>query len=101
MACLDPESFHRLGADGTVESGTLEGLVGRLLSERKGRAASAPCDIPVLTPLSAEPGFREAFLASYLSFTDGVNLYGALQRRFNDPDLNFLPLDRTAVIRYW
>jgi hypothetical protein len=36
QACLDRSPYYRLSVDGSIEAGTLEGLVSRLLADRRG-----------------------------------------------------------------
>lgn len=44
-ACMDPDPYYRLSTDGTVEAGTLEGLISKLFTNRTGmfRVCPAHC----------------------------------------------------------
>jgi hypothetical protein len=83
-AVRDPERVLRRSADGTVEAGTLEGLVDRLLKETHDRAR--------------DDEVKRVFLATYRLFTTDQNLFKILKRRFEESGANTLsPL---GSIRY-
>ena len=69
-AVQDTEPLLRRAPDGTVEAGTLEGLVDRLIKDTYDRAK--------------DNEFRRVFLATYPLFTTGEDLFGSLKRRFEE-----------------
>ena len=69
-AVQDPDSILRRTAEGTVEAGTLEGLVDRLIKDTHDRAK--------------DNEFRRVFLASYRVFTTSEDLFKILKRRFEE-----------------
>jgi son of sevenless-like protein len=78
-AARDPQPLLRRAADGTVEAGTLEGLVDRLITETHDRAK--------------DNEVQKVFIATYRLFTTGEDLFGILRRRFDEMDdpLRFSP----------
>jgi hypothetical protein len=70
VAVRDTEPLLRRTADGTVEAGTLEGLIGRLIKDTHDRAK--------------DNEFRRVFLATYPLFTTGEDLFRSLIRRFEE-----------------
>ena len=70
VAVRDAQRVLRRSADGTVEAGTLEGLVDRLLKETHDRAK--------------DENVQKVFLATYHLFTTDENLFGVLKRRFEE-----------------
>ena len=69
-AARDPQPLLRRAADGTVEAGTLEGLVDRLVTETHDRAK--------------DNEVQRVFLTTYRLFTTGGDLLGILKRRFDE-----------------
>jgi RasGEF N-terminal motif len=69
-AIRNTERVLRGSADGTVEAGTLEGLVDRLLKETHDRAK--------------DDEFKAVFLATYRLFATDENLFEILKRHFED-----------------
>jgi son of sevenless-like protein len=69
-AARDPQPLLRRAADGTVEAGTLEGLVDRLITETHDRAK--------------DNEVQKVFIATYRLFTTGEDLFGILRRRFDE-----------------
>ena len=74
-AVMDPQAIVRRNAEGLVDAGTLEGLVGQLLADTG----------------KDQLEYRSAFLTSYRAFTTSEEVFNILQRRFDD-------MDRMAVI---
>ena len=72
-AVQDTEPLLRRTADGTVEAGTLEGLVDRLIKDTHDRAKDSE--------------FRRVFLATYPLFTTGEDLFKSLKRRFEELEM--------------
>jgi son of sevenless len=75
-AVRDPERVLRRSADGTVEAGTLEGLVDRLLKETHDRVR--------------DDEVKRVFVATYRLFTTDENLFKILKRRFEESGANTL-----------
>ena len=69
-AVQDTEPLLRRTADGTVEAGTLVGLIDRLIKDTHDRAK--------------DDEFRRVFLATYPLFTIGEDLFRSLKRRFEE-----------------
>ena len=69
-AVQDTEPQLRRTPDGTVEAGTLEGLVDRLTKDTHDRAK--------------DDEFRRVFLATYPLFTTGEDLFRSLKRRIEE-----------------
>ena len=69
-ATQDTEPLLRRSPDGTVEAGTLEGLVDRLIEDTHDRAK--------------DNEFRRVFLATYPLFTTGEDLFRRLKRRIEE-----------------
>ncbi|KAI9508854.1 ras guanine nucleotide exchange factor domain-containing protein [Russula earlei] len=69
-AVRDVERVLRRTADGTVEAGTLEGLVDRLIQNTRDHAK--------------DNEFRRVFLATYHIFTTHEDLFRILKRRFEE-----------------
>jgi len=69
-AVRDAEPLLRRTADGTVEAGTLEGLVDRVIKDTHNRAK--------------DDEVRRVFLFTYRLFTTGEDLFGRLKRRFDE-----------------
>ncbi len=67
-AVQDAEPLLRRTADGTVEAGTLEGLVDRVIKATHDRAK--------------DDEIRRVFLATYRLFTTSDDLFKNLKRRF-------------------
>ena len=66
----DTEPLLRRTADGTVEAGTLVGLIDHLIKDTHDRAK--------------DDEFRRVFLATYPLFTTGEDLFRSLKRRFEE-----------------
>lgn len=69
-AVQDAEPLLRRTADGTVEAGTLAGLIDRLIKDTHDRAK--------------DDEFRRVFLLTYPLFTTGEELFRGLKRRFEE-----------------
>lgn len=69
-AVRDTQPLVRRTADGTVEAGTLEGLVDRLIKDTYDHAK--------------DNEVKRVFLATYRLFTTGVDLFRCLKRRFEE-----------------
>jgi hypothetical protein len=69
-AVRDAEHLLRITADGTVEAGTLEGLVDRVIKDTDNRAKD--CE------------FKRVFLATYHLFSTGEDLFKRLKRRLEE-----------------
>lgn len=69
-AVQDPEPLLRRTVDGTVEAGTLVGLIDRLIKVTHDRAK--------------DDEFRRVFLATYPLFTTDEDLFRSLKRRFEE-----------------
>ena len=69
-AVQDAEPLLRRTADGTVEAGTLVGLIDRLIKDTHDR--------------SKDDEFRRIFLATYPLFTTSEDLFRTLKRRFEE-----------------
>lgn len=69
-AVQDAEPLLRRTADGTVEAGTLEGLVDRVIKATHDRAK--------------DDEIRRVFLATYRLFTTSDDLFKNLKRRFEE-----------------
>jgi RasGEF N-terminal motif len=69
-AAQDTEPMLRRTADGTVEAGTLVGLIDRLIRDTHDRAK--------------DDEFRRVFLATYPLFTTGEDLFRSLKIRFEE-----------------
>jgi hypothetical protein len=69
-ATLDPQHLLCQAADGTVEAGTLEGLMDRLVTETHDRAK--------------DNEVQRIFIATYRLFITGEELFGVLKRRFDE-----------------
>jgi hypothetical protein len=69
-AVQDTEPLLRRTADGTVEAGTLVGLIDRLIKDTHDRAK--------------DDEFRRVFLTTYPLFTTGEDLFRSLKRRFEE-----------------
>ena len=69
-AVQDIGSVLRRTADGTVEAGTLVGLIDHLIKDTYDRAK--------------DDEFRRVFLATYPLFTTGEELFISLRRRFEE-----------------
>ncbi|KAI0255389.1 hypothetical protein BJV78DRAFT_1279551 [Lactifluus subvellereus] len=86
-AVRDAQNVLRRSADGTVEAGTLEGLVDRLLKETHDRAK--------------DEDVKRVFLSTYHLFTTDENLFGILKRRFEGlGDSDAPSLSAPGSIRY-
>jgi RasGEF N-terminal motif len=85
IAVRDTERVLRRSADGTVEAGTLEGLVDRLLKETHDRAR--------------DDEVKRIFLATYRLFTTDENLFRILKRRFEESGVSDTP-SPLGSIRY-
>jgi RasGEF N-terminal motif len=73
-AVCDTERVLRISADGTVEAGTLEGLVDRLLRETHERAKDDEA--------------KKVFLATYRLFTTDEIVFGIFKRRFKEMEVS-------------
>lgn len=69
-AVQDTEPVLRRTADGTVEAGTLVGLIDRLVMDTHDR--------------SKDDEFKRVFLATYPLFTTGEDLFRSLKKRFEE-----------------
>ncbi|KAI0287928.1 ras guanine nucleotide exchange factor domain-containing protein [Russula brevipes] len=69
-AVRDAEPLLRRAPDGTVEAGTLEGLVDRVIRDTHDRAK--------------DDEMKKVFLATYSLFTTGEDLFRVLKRRFEE-----------------
>lgn len=69
-AVQDTEPLLRRTADGTVEAGTLVGLIDRLVKDTHDHAK--------------DDEFRRVFLTTYPLFTTGEDLFRSLERRFEE-----------------
>jgi hypothetical protein len=69
-AVQDTEPLLHQTADGTVEAGTLAGLLDRLIKDTH--------------DLAKDEEFRGIFLATYPLFTTHENLFRSLKRRFEE-----------------
>ena len=69
-AVRDAEPLLRRNPDGTVEAGTLEGLVDRVIRDTHDRAK--------------DDEMKKVFLATYSLFTTGEDLFRVLKRRFGE-----------------
>ncbi|KAI0303379.1 hypothetical protein B0F90DRAFT_1816200 [Multifurca ochricompacta] len=69
-AIQDPEPVLRRAADGSVEAGTLEGLVDRLIQETHNRAK--------------DNEVQRIFLVTYRLFTTAEDLFKILKKRFEE-----------------
>ncbi|KAF8266619.1 hypothetical protein EI94DRAFT_1786854 [Lactarius quietus] len=69
-AIRDTQPLLRRAADGTVEAGTLEGLVDRLVTGTHDHAK--------------DNEVQRVFIATYRLFTTGEDLFGILKRRFDE-----------------
>lgn len=94
-AVTDSRSIVKFGTTGNVISGTLEGLVGRLINNFN---------------LRRDLEFRDTLLTACADFTTPEDLFGILARRFHEAEMVEVvrPEDRVAmqynifmVIMYW
>lgn len=69
-AARDPEPLLRRAANGTVEAGTLEGLVDRLVKETHDSAK--------------DKDVRRVFITTYRLFATGEDVFGILKRHFDE-----------------
>jgi son of sevenless len=69
-AVRDAEPLLRRTADGTVEAGTLEGLVDRVIKDTHNHAK--------------DDEVKRVFLFTYRLFTTGEELFRRLKRRFDE-----------------
>ncbi|KAI0262880.1 hypothetical protein BC834DRAFT_939214, partial [Gloeopeniophorella convolvens] len=85
-AVRDTEPVLRRAADGTVEAGTLEGLVDRLIRETHDRVKDGE--------------FQKVFLTTYRIFTNGDDLFRILDRRFQETGGTLFSAFGQGSIRY-
>ncbi|KAF4576870.1 hypothetical protein EYR36_000532 [Pleurotus pulmonarius] len=101
-AISDPTPIYHLDADGSVSSGTLEGLVERLLSSSN---------------LDKDVEFRDTLLTTCSDFSSPEELMTVIIRRFNDANVSVdlqvenrgihaerlvsIRLNVIAVVKYW
>ncbi|KAJ3565272.1 hypothetical protein NP233_g7743 [Leucocoprinus birnbaumii] len=91
-ACLDSNIIINLLRDGTVASGTLEGLVERLIQG---------------FGLRRDVEFRDILLSSTVDFVSAEEFFGLIERRFEDADQVAVPGKITtqynilSVLLYW
>ncbi|KII88779.1 hypothetical protein PLICRDRAFT_42015 [Plicaturopsis crispa FD-325 SS-3] len=87
MAVNDPAALIQHARDGSVDSGTLEGLVDRLITDSK--------------DFRKDTEYRRIFIATYLAFTTSENLFATLVRRYDEveKDPKMTAKDR-SILRY-
>jgi len=85
-AARDPQPVLRRAPDGTVEAGTLEGLVDRLITETHDRAK--------------DNEVQRVFITTYRLFTTGEDLFRILKRRFDEMEDVFRFSHTRVSIRY-